>query len=422
MSRLTFLVLLLTVNAFAGGPHAPSMPRPAPGHRAAPAKTPVHTPAVGSPRTFWAWDFSVMPPGFKQVRTTLRAAGARGLIYVEDAEWGTTFTEADLAKISERFESANGIGRIVSDTFAPPPLGLDGEPRVILLFTAMASFNNTSFDGYFNAFDTLPESEALAQYQQHSNEAEVLYLNTRGSGVSSEYMLGVIAHELAHLVSHPFDDAEVSWLDESLGEAAMIACGYPTDIKHLERFCQKPETALITDSYVSYGACFLFGTYLLEQLGPQAIGQIVRDPKHGAEGLEAVLAAANRGPFPAFYRDWRLANLMASGGAIDPKYRYRAFAVPPLAVRVAAALPAEDAADLKPFAVRYLQVPEARQTVSMVLEPSGQGAELYLTDCCATVRLLLTGDGSKNLDTNARVLVTIGGAPVGYRLSLTPRP
>ena len=44
-----------------------------------------------------------------------------------------------------------------------------------------------------------PESEALATYKQHSNECEVLYLNTRGSGPSSEYMLGVIAHELSHV-------------------------------------------------------------------------------------------------------------------------------------------------------------------------------------------------------------------------------
>lgn len=422
MSRLIIIFVLLAVPAFAVCP--PNLPRPKPGH--AKATAPVHRPApvvVGQTRTFWAWDFAVMPPGFRRVQATCRAAGARGLVFVEDSEWGTRFTETDLAKVTDAYEKAGGIGQVVSETFAAPPVGMDGEPRVILLFTAMASFNNASFDGYFNAFDTLPESEAVAQYQQHSNEAEILYLNTRGSGPSSQYMLGVISHELAHLVGHQFDDAEVSWLDESLGEAAMIVCGYITDIAHMERFCKKPETPLVTDGYVSYGACFLFGAYLFEQLGPQALGQILRDPKHGAEGLEATLAAANRGPFAAFHRDWALANVMAAHGAILAKYRYYSFDVPELTVRTVETLPAEDAAELKPHQVRYVKVPPGVYfDASMVLEPSGTGAHLIAAECCGSVAPLLQGNGTAELYDNVRYLVTIGDAKVGYRLTLTPRP
>ena len=436
------LVLLFAAPAFAAGPLCPAreprLPRPAPrahapGAHAARDGAPVHTPApvaVGQQRTFWAWDFSVMPPGFRQVKSTCRAVGGRGLVFVEDSEWGTHVTDADLATVTSRFEtstpagsldSTHGIAQVVFDTFAPPPTSLDNDSHVILLFTAMASFNNTSFDGYFNAFDTLTEAEAETQHQ-HSNEAKILYLNTRGSGASSDYMLGVVAHELTHLVSHQFDDAEVSWLDESLGEAAMVACGYNTDLKHLASFCQKPETPLITTGYVSYGACFLFGTYLLEQLGPKAIGQIVRDPKHGAEGLEATLTAAGRAPFSAFYRDWALDNLMSHYGAASFKYHYNAFDVPALTTRGIDAVPGEDAAALKPYTIRYVRAPHARMFASMVLEPSGTGASVWVTDCCGGVRKVLSGNATVPLDDNTRFFVTVGEAETGYRLSLTPRP
>ena len=382
---------------------------------------------VGQQRTFWAWDFAVMPPGFRRVTATCRAVGARGLVYVDDAEWGTHFSQADLDAVTERFERStpagsldpkSGIADVVGRTFAPLPVGLNGDARVVLFFTAFASFNGTSFDGYFNAFDTLTEAEAATQ-QQHSNECDVLYLNTRGNPISSDYMLGVLSHELAHLVCHPFSAERVSWIDESLGEASMIACGYPVDVQHLGRFCAKPETPLVTDSYVSYGACFLFGTYLLEQLGPDGIAKIVRDPAHGEAGLAATLEAAHRGPFAAFHRDWAVANLLAHASPADPRWAYRAFAVPALTLRHAAALPAEDAGDLAPYRLRYLALP-ARAGVSMTLEPSTSTARLAAV-AGATPANLLSAAGNATVPAGADpVLVLLGDTKCGYRLELTP--
>ena len=388
---------------------------------------------VGAQRTFWAWDFSVMPPAFRKVNATCRASGNRGAVFVDDAEWGTHFTGDDLTLITERFEHstptgsqdpARGICENVSRTFAAPPVGLDGEPRVVLLFTAMASFNGTSFDGYFNAFDTLTDADAMAQAQQHSNECNVLYLNTRGSPISSDYMLGVISHELSHLVCHPFDAEEESWLDESLGEAAMIACGYPIDVKHLAAFAKKPETPLITTGYVSYGACFLFGTYLLEQLGPAAIGQIVHDPKHGVAGLEATLASAGRVSFKRFYAEWATANLVASSTPCSTALSYHAFPVPELTIREASALPAEDAGELAPYKLRYLKLPtNVPVHVSMAFEPSTAAGRLISVrwkSCGASMDEVLTGGGATSIQQSPaeQALIVVGTEKAGYRLHL----
>ena len=122
MIRAAFVLALaaLCSPAFADGPLCPARApevfqlRPAPGAsaRAAAARITAsrNAPAtgaaiaVGQQRSFWAWDFSIMPPGFRTVTATCRAVGERGLVYVEDSEWGTRFTEADLTKITERFE------------------------------------------------------------------------------------------------------------------------------------------------------------------------------------------------------------------------------------------------------------------------------------------------------------------------------
>ena len=59
---------------------------------------------------------------------------------------------------------------------------------------------------------------------------------------------------------------------------------------------------------------------------------------------------------------------------------------------------------------------------SMVLEPSGTGASVWVTDCCGGARPVLTGNATVPLDDNTRFFVTVGEAPTGYRLTLTPRP
>ncbi|MBI4863163.1 MAG: hypothetical protein HY815_23290 [Candidatus Riflebacteria bacterium] len=435
LSRSTLVVIVLTAlgleaasPALAAGPLCPatapelfsrtvrsSAPRVARGR-----SLPVE---VGTARLFWAWDLAVMPPGFKRVSATCRFTGARSIVFVEDAEWGVTVQPADVAAVADRFEistpqgaldPARGIGDLTASVFGEFPTGLDGEHRVVLLLVKLDRFNGGAFDGYFNAFDTISESEAQAQGGQHSNETNILYLNTRGSPISSDYMLGVLAHELQHLVHQPRDPEEVSWVNESLSEAAMVVCGYPIDTAHLERFARKPETPLVTDGFVSYGACFLFGTYLYEQLGPAALRRIVEDPAHGTAGLEPTLLEAGRGQFGAFLEDWAVANHLASAPGAAPRYGYRSFPVPALTLRQVPGLPAEDAGQLAAHKVRYLRLPAGPAIrVALQIEPST--ATVGLSSIVgagpdAAVTRLLTAPGTATVPaaTTDRVLLLRG--------------
>jgi hypothetical protein len=237
-----------------------------------------------------------------------------------------------------------------------------------------------------------------------------------------------MAHELQHLIHHRFDTEEVSWLNESLSETSMVVCGYPIDIAHMQKFAQKPETALVNNGYVSYGACFLFGTYLYEQLGTEALAYIVRDTAHGPTGLEKTLEMCHRaGKFGAFLEDWVVANLLAVKKDPDPRYAYHSFAVPEMVIRAVASLPSEDAGKLVEHQWRYLRLPrEVAVDLTFTLEPALAKARLLLISTPprgkSTVKKLLSGSGSGRIDscepTLDRVLLIHGVAECGYRLQL----
>lgn len=323
---------------------------------------------VGESREFWAWDLSVMPPGFRRVTATCKAVTDGSYVFVEDDLVARgKVTDADVARIDTALHErtpifsvapGKGILELEQDHLGTPPDALDGDPRVYFLVLRLDEFNGMGFDGFFNAFDQMTEEEAWGQYQQHSNEAEVLYLNGERGDISSSYMRGVLAHELAHLIAHNYDGEELPWLSETLGEAAMQLCGYYTDKAHVARQARKPERPLVSGSYANYGAGFLFSAYLRGLEGPEVWGELLRDPGKGRASVEGVLASLGREVgFDELFAAWGAANLFRGLGRDVPAYRHPGLVVPGFTEK--ASLPAEGgevAGELAPWGVQYVRL------------------------------------------------------------------
>jgi hypothetical protein len=324
-------------------------------------------------KSFWRWDFEAMPPGFKRIDATCRAVGKNSYIFVEDASWGTKVTEASVARLQQVFEKSTpegsldpnkGIYAIDSSLFGNPPDMIDKDPRVYLLITDMGKYHGQGFDGYFNPFDEMSEDVAWKKYHQHSNEVEMLYLNCGSdeTPIDSDYMQAVTGHELQHLIHFNYDTEEESWINESCSEAAMTATGFFTDKQHLARYAANPSSPLIVKDYVDYGACLLWGTYLLEKLGPDFFPPFVANTKVGASSITDTLENLHRPEnFRQLFDQWVVANFASSRGVSDPRYGYSSFPVPPM--KVAATLDAsggEHSSTLKSSGVDYiaLQAPE----------------------------------------------------------------
>lgn len=292
-----------------------------------------------------------------------------------------------------------------------------------MLVTELAAFNGMVMDGYVNAFDTLTEEEAWGQYGQHSNQAEVVYLNQASKPVDSDYMLGVLAHEHQHLCHQAADPEEESWVNEMVSEAAMSVNGYHTDMGHVARFASKPNhPQLVSQEYVSYGACFLFGTYLQERYGKTFFQELVANPDHGTAGIDSTLANLGRSErFPDLYKDWVVANYADSRGVSDPGLHYGTLDVPAMAeARQITEFPEADSGELVPSGSRYLKLETG--AAGQVDVPEGLSVQLLSFEGSKMTRTELTGPGAALPAGADRVLALAnpGAEKLAYELRFSP--
>lgn len=393
---------------------------------------------VGDKKDFWVWDLAVMPPGFKKINTTCRSVGDNSYIFVDDKAWETNVTEKDLEQIQTTFnkrtppksiDPSKGIYGIDTDSFGNPP-DTDGDPKVNLLITNFDQFQGTGFDGYFNPFDQMDDETAWKEFQQHSNETEILYLNSasKTTPIASDYMKSVVAHEFEHLITFNYDPEETSWLNESCGEAAMTLCGYYTDKNHVKNYAEHPGTVLVSDQYVNYGACLLWGTYLFEQLGKDFFKPLTRNKKQGVESINEVLKeVGSKHNFESLFSNWVAANYASSKGVKNPEFHYNFIDVPPM--KLSATLSpskTEYSGTLKYTGVNYIAIDNTKNgNITLNINSnSGQnslGAEiLYFNGENVTVEKLPTDGSSTTIDTSRNPVIAVYGlsekSPVPYTI------
>ncbi|MFN3468012.1 MAG: hypothetical protein ACK4WF_09985, partial [Candidatus Brocadiales bacterium] len=226
--------------------------------REVPAAYPVN-------REFWTWYLQKMPPEDVRVKATCRGIGENVYVFVNDADWQRPVTQADVDRIIEVFDRSTpahpqkGIYQIATEVGAPPDK--DGDPKIYVLISELGEFRGHHFDGFFRYVDQTNE--------KGSNQLDMLYVDAHDP--TSEYHLGVLAHEFQHLIHWRYDPEEEGWVNEALSEVCMIICGYYTDERHVETFLKHTDRALVTTVHgaTSYGACLLWATYVYDRLGPE---------------------------------------------------------------------------------------------------------------------------------------------------------
>lgn len=330
---------------------------------------------VGTEKTFWVWDLSEMPPGFIQVKATCQAVGEYSYIFVDNNEWNVTVYPEDVSKILETFEEKTpltsknpnqGIYENNVESFGTPPDELDNDPKIYILIAYLPPYEKRGetfyFDGYFNAFDEYPDSYAWENYKQHSNEVEMIYINCCSlNPPSSDYMLAVIAHEFAHMIQWNYDKDEESWIGESCSEAAMIINGYYTDEDYVKAFSQNYNVPLVETSYVDYGACLLWGTYLMDIFGIDFLKSLVEVSKNGIEGIEENFKNLSIDmTFSSLFSNWVIANYINNSEIYNGEYGYTSISLPPFqptySITKYTSLPRHGT--IKNYAVNYIKISE----------------------------------------------------------------
>ena len=287
---------------------------------------------VGDTRDFWSWDLSQMPPHDVLVPSTCRAVGTNAYIFVADDQFGFNVSQQDVDNILDVLDNVTPAGSIDPakgiipnevDVFGPVPDELDGDPKPIILLMELQSFGGNQFDGFFNAYNQYTDDYTVAHYGYHSNECEMVTVNSAIRPVVSDMTISILAHEFQHLIHWGGDPEEESWVNESCSEAAMVICGYHTDIDWLNDYLSNPSASLYDLEHVHYGACLLFGTYLYERFGAGFLNTLVADPTHGQTGVTGSLGASgNPLSMDELLLDWATATVGDHLGAIDPRYSH----------------------------------------------------------------------------------------------------
>lgn len=315
--------------------------------------TEIDTACSDPDRTFWMYNLSVMPPKYEQRPFVCRAASDHVRVWVSDAIWGDSVGEQEVRDVAIAMDHATpadptaGIYDVATNVFGMPT-DVDGDGAIHLLYDDLGQYQGTGFDGYIRREDMLGGA--------NSNNAEVLYLDGARNSPAEEYMLGVIAHELQHMIHLNHDPDEAGWMDETLAEASMVAAGYFGDLHTwvANDFAKDPGQSLtVAPPTFNYGAGFLFGAYLIERFDPTFLTALVTEPQNGMAGLDAVLASQSV-TRASLLADWAVANFLDAPSIDDGAYGYEAFEVPALSVPLTTLPVSDSTVTVQAAAAQYL--------------------------------------------------------------------
>lgn len=311
-------------------------------------------PYLGYKRSFWTWHLQVMPPKNIEISATCRGIGKNLYVFVRDADWEKPVTQEDVDKIIQVFDHSTprdpkrGIYQIATEAFGEPP-DKDKDPKVYILISELGQYHGHHFDGFFRYVDQTEE--------EYSNRLDSLYLDAHNP--SSEYHLGVLAHEFQHLIHWRYDPEEENWVNETLSEVCMILCGYYTDKRHVARYLKNTDRPLVTTAHggTDYGACLLWGTYLYERLGLGFLGAWVKDTAKGIQGFHSSLKALGQGGrFNDYFGDWMAALFLNDPRVYDGLYRFRSVTLPsPPSYQSFSSYPLKKEDSVKGYGIDYLK-------------------------------------------------------------------
>jgi hypothetical protein len=284
------------------------------------------------------------------VEATLRAISEHAYFWVDDAYLVDDFTVQAAAQQLEAVYYSR-VSHLFDGPWAP---GMDGDPRFSVLH--LAGSGDVYELGYFSDQDEYPRA-----LFRESNEQEIVYLNMGQLELGSDLYYGTLVHELQHLFQWNLDKNEATWFNEGLSQLAELYAGLNTAVA--DPYLEQPDIPLDDWSYddatidAHYGASYLFLVYIWEQLGDEALYELVRHPANGLAAVYAVLKGhAPERDLESFTADWAVANALDDPAA-GSRFGYTHLDLDPPALQTRARqLPFTEQREIEQFAVHYVDL------------------------------------------------------------------
>ncbi len=273
---------------------------------------------------FWARksDLTTGKTTFYRVTSMFAAASAHANLYVEAKR---EVPKSSIDGLLAAFE--NNIVPVEHVWFTTPT-DVDQNGKVILLLLDIQDGyregSSTGYiAGYFDPLNHYSDASVNAlNSQYHSNQAEMLYLDTYPADVTRTAFFATLAHEYQHLLQFgkyykgDQDDIEPTWIDEGLSEVSSDLTGFGPQVSRANTFRSAliNSTSLIREpaqfGLEHYANTYIYFRYLADVYGLGLIASIFND---NATGLPGVNGTINRA-------DANLTNIC--GNTVSHSYRH----------------------------------------------------------------------------------------------------
>lgn len=284
--------------------------------RAAGIPDSIRADVLGQTQNFFAYNFSTGQ--YYSTAATLRKVGGHCYVYVENTQWNSRVTQANVETIASEFD--NVIYPKVSAYFGSEwNPGIDNDVRITILLLDIQDgylYTETYFTGYFSFLDEMPDIAAQQPpHKGRSNEREMFYMDVNPAVAASPAFHQTLAHEFQHMIHWHQNPNEEEWVDEGCSGLANYVAGYGVNLDQFNSFIADPLHTLMPfdGSLASYGINFSFLLYFMEQYGGDTetsrtnlIRKLVRSGDHGRNSYKSALNYAGFGDvsFNDLYNDF----------------------------------------------------------------------------------------------------------------------
>jgi hypothetical protein len=298
--------------------------------------------SVGASRGFWVADLEAVR--YERITATLRLQTEHLQMWVQEGYHADEQGLAEAARVfEERIYPTNRA--IFGREWSP---GIDGSEQLVILNAAVRGAS-----GYFASANEYPQV-----VNPYSNEHEMFVMNIDVLEPGSEAYNAILAHEYQHMIQWHVDGNEDAWLNEGLSELAEELNGFGWPRGAVFPFQRQPDLQLNTWNHEPghYGASYLMIRYLYEQLGEEALREIVQHPASGIASIDAVIDARGLDTsFDALFADWLVANALDRPRP-DARYGYQTADLNVQPQVTVTAYPAEHEDTVRQYAGDYYRV------------------------------------------------------------------
>jgi len=239
---------------------------------------------IGDKEKFWILNSDTT--SYNQTNATLLYITPHSYFWAED---GADADKGDMKALMDEFE--NKIYPTNREFFGSEwTPGVDNDPHIFVLYTGGLGSN---VGGVFYSTD-----EFNPQIQEYSNAHETFVLISSRS-LADEFAYSTLAHEFVHMIQHPTDRNDATWMVEGFAEVGAFINGYNVGGSDWY-YVQTPDLQLNSwvdnqspDFSLHYGQSFLYLTYFLDRFGKDATKHLNSNPMNDLASIDATLAQLN---------------------------------------------------------------------------------------------------------------------------------